>query len=59
MSDYPMLISNKLHSFRNFTPANDHMVPAVMSSVFGDTPYFMMKVVLLHKYRACMAESKN
>ena len=20
MSDYPMLISNKLHSFRNFTP---------------------------------------
>ena len=22
MSDYPMLISNKLHSFRNFKPAN-------------------------------------
>ena len=22
MSDYPMLISNKLHSFRNFTPQN-------------------------------------
>ena len=44
---------------RILTPANDHMVPAVMSSVFGDTPYFMMKVVLLHKYRACMAESKN
>ena len=24
MSDYPMLISNKLHSFRNFGPANLH-----------------------------------
>ena len=24
---------------RILTPANDHMVPAVMSSVFGDTPY--------------------
>jgi len=22
MSDYPMLISNKLHSFRNFLPQN-------------------------------------
>ncbi len=22
MSDYPMLISNKLHSFRNFVPQN-------------------------------------
>ena len=22
MSDYPMLISNKLHSFRNFKPQN-------------------------------------
>ena len=24
MSDYPMLISNKLHSFRNFVSANVH-----------------------------------
>ena len=24
MSDYPMLISNKLHSFRNFKSANLH-----------------------------------
>ena len=24
MSDYPMLISNKLHSFRNFTRTNIH-----------------------------------
>ena len=23
MSDYPMLISNKLHSFRNFSVQND------------------------------------
>lgn len=25
------------------TPANDHIVPAVIISVFGDTPYFMMR----------------
>ena len=24
MSDYPMLISNKLHSFRNFVTTNFH-----------------------------------
>ena len=24
MSDYPMLISNKLHSFRNFLPQSYH-----------------------------------
>ena len=26
MSDYPMLISNKLHSFRNFALTNIHFV---------------------------------
>ena len=26
MSDYPMLISNKLHSFRNFSNAKQHKV---------------------------------
>ena len=27
MSDYPMLISNKLHSFRNFTLQNYNLAP--------------------------------
>ena len=26
MSDYPMLISNKLHSFRNFLPTNIQII---------------------------------
>ena len=29
MSDYPMLISNKLHSFRNFDLQTYHFYPAV------------------------------
>ena len=27
MSDYPMLISNKLHSFRNFAPQKYKYIP--------------------------------
>ena len=36
MSDYPMLISNKLHSFRNFKTANVQFlcdIKAVMSKI--------------------------
>ncbi len=29
MSDYPMLISNKLHSFRNFALLNFHAIQYV------------------------------
>ena len=30
MSDYPMLISNKLHSFRNFLDANILLFPCIL-----------------------------
>ena len=32
MSDYPMLISNKLHSFRNFTGQNYNSYTTFISS---------------------------
>ena len=32
MSDYPMLISNKLHSFRNFTIQKYEQFPNIHSS---------------------------
>ena len=36
MSDYPMLISNKLHSFRNFGPAKllKYIVLPVIYTIF-------------------------
>ena len=39
MSDYPMLISNKLHSFRNFTLQryNNLVVLRLMVETFFDT----------------------
>ncbi len=39
MSDYPMLISNKLHSFRNFTKQryNNLVVLRLMVETFFDT----------------------
>ncbi len=37
MSDYPMLISNKLHSFRNFYKQNYE----IMSEQNPDMPFFL------------------
>lgn len=48
MSDYPMLISNKLHSFRNFSKANLHKKSwnrgkgVVKSMVKGKTLHFLL-----------------
>ena len=33
MSDYPMLISNKLHSFRNFLVTNIHFLYQIQQKV--------------------------
>ena len=42
MSDYPMLISNKLHSFRNFS---EQMYTKNNKAVFyaAENPYFFSK----------------
>ena len=40
MSDYPMLISNKLHSFRNFIDANILFIVASLSFSFGYIIFF-------------------
>ena len=45
MSDYPMLISNKLHSFRNFLPQINDIVSARLykteeGKLRGEAPFF-------------------
>ena len=36
MSDYPMLISNKLHSFRNFMDAKIQLIREKTGSMFAE-----------------------
>ena len=46
MSDYPMLISNKLHSFRNFMVANIQRISLYANKiiVFSDEKLNFMRV---------------
>ena len=42
MSDYPMLISNKLHSFRNFVTQSYNFNPISNN----DTPTILLKTII-------------
>ena len=42
MSDYPMLISNKLHSFRNFSSTN-----ITFSLIFSETDNCMLRIFFI------------
>ena len=44
MSDYPMLISNKLHSFRNFYVTKKHIIFKLKSSRTNFLPFFFGSV---------------
>ena len=46
MSDYPMLISNKLHSFRNFTAAKIQYFVGILGRCGGFLCLFNMKSVI-------------
>ena len=61
MSDYPMLISNKLHSFRNFTTQSYEktLTKQVANITFADFSYYQAVVVQLHmmgKRKSCSVE---
>ena len=44
MSDYPMLISNKLHSFRNFSFTN-------IQNLKGEVKYFAIYFILIFEIK--------
>ena len=55
MSDYPMLISNKLHSFRNFGRQNYQVIlyrPNKLFRICPDYPFFDIFVI-------CIIEMKD
>mgnify|MGYP007084560337 CR=1 FL=1 len=56
MSDYPMLISNKLHSFRNFVQQVHYQSLSYTMKQVYHSPPFQKQMRLTTKFSHCLLE---